>query len=95
MQQSHNNENLNSQQESSPLKRNREKSQASGTQKEKRKQGAEKESGSSSFPPPSQLCHIHLPLKIERLLPVLFGESVTLRILQKNLSHLHTKQSLL
>ena len=39
--------------------------------------------------------HIHLPLKMERMLPVLFGEPVTLRILQKNLSHLHTKQHLL
>ena len=42
--------------------------------------------------------HIHLPLKMERLLPVLFSEPVTLRILQKNLSHLliiHTKQHLL
>ena len=39
--------------------------------------------------------HIHLPPKMERLLPVLFGEPLTLRILQKNLSHLHTKQHLL
>ena len=36
---------------------NQEKSQASGMQKETRKQGAGKESGSSSFPLPSQLRH--------------------------------------
>ena len=54
---SRNNENLNSLQESSPFMGNREKSQASGMQKETQKQGARKESGSSSFPLPSQLRH--------------------------------------
>ena len=54
-----NNENLNSLPESSPFMGNREKSQASGMQKETQKQGARKESGSSSFPLPSQLRHSH------------------------------------
>ena len=57
-----------------------------------------KKVGALHFLPPHSFAahfHIHLPLKMERLLPVLFGEPVTLRILQKNLSHLHTKQCLL
>lgn len=54
---SRNNENLNSLQESAPFMGNREKSQASGMQKETQKQGARKESGSSSFPLPSQVRH--------------------------------------
>ena len=49
---SHNNENLNSLQASSPFKEYREKSRASGTQNKTREQGAGKENESSSFPSP-------------------------------------------
>ena len=81
---SHNveNRNISSLQVSSPVKRYREKSHASGTRKETREQGARKGRGNTSFPPlptASKLARsqVRFRLQVERLARLLPGHNIS------------------